>query len=298
VPLGYRSETMVSRDKEKLIRKLLKEGKDWIYISKDARCSPNTIQKVQEKSKQIRAPKIKSKRSDALAMYDKEASSLDVGTKLDISFQEAENYKIEYWKHKNMYEFEKIYKTYKNSLPLIISKLSELQARNISLDQLSQAIHLHSIMPQLYSDYQQLKNEIQVVAADYKQRQTELWNIQNEIHLKETELHNLDVECQRIEKINNSNYKVLFETVSNIIREILGDKNTLLNAALIAIMRAIRKYPDSTVLSDFSALYGTISSLARNDSNPTIMPELIADADSIYDDIFSELVKKAISRMN
>ena len=288
---------MVTRDKEKVIRKLLKEGKDWNYISKEARCSPNTIQKVKEQSEQIRSRKIKSSRSEALRMYDKEASSLDVGIKLDISFQEAENYKIEYWNHKNMYEFEQIYRDNKDSLPLIISKLNELQARNISLDQLSQAIHLHSIIPQLHSEFQQLNNEIPVVRADYKQRQTELWNIQNEIHLKETELHNLEVEYQRIEKINNSNYKVLFETVSNIIREILGDKNTLLNAALIAIMRAIRKYPDSTVLSDLSALYGTIFSLV-NDSNQNIMPELIADADTIYDDIFSELVKKAISRMN
>jgi hypothetical protein len=116
--------------------------------------------------------------------------------------------------------------------------------------------------------------------------------------LKKTELHKLDVEYQRIEKINNSNYKVLFETVSNIIREILGDKNTLLNGALIAIIRAIRKYPERTVLTYLSALYLTISSQAVNDSNQTKMPELIADAHSIYDDIFSELVKKAISPMN
>ncbi len=116
--------------------------------------------------------------------------------------------------------------------------------------------------------------------------------------LKKTELHKLDVEYQRIEKINNLNYEVLFEKILKIIREILGDKNTLLNAALIAMIRAIRKYPDITFLSKLSALYGTISSLAVNDSNQTIMPELIADADSIYDDIFSELVKKAISPMN
>jgi len=115
---------MVSRDKEQLIRKLLKEGKDWNYICKDAHCSPNTIKKVKEKSKQIRTRKIKSSRFEALGMYDKEASSLDVGTKLDISFQEAENYKIEYWKHKHMYEFEQIYRDNKDSLPLIISKLN------------------------------------------------------------------------------------------------------------------------------------------------------------------------------
>ena len=60
---------MVRRDKEQLIRKLLKEGSDWEHIRKVAHCSPNTIQKVQEKSKQIRAPKIKSKESEALQLY-------------------------------------------------------------------------------------------------------------------------------------------------------------------------------------------------------------------------------------
>ena len=147
-----------------------------------------------------------------------------------------------------MYEFEQVYKDNKDSLPLIISKLNELQARNISLDQLSQAINLVSTMPQLHSEFQQLNNEIPVVRADYKQRQTELWNIQNEIDLKKIEFNKLDVEYQRIEKINNLNYEILFEKILKIIREILGDKNTLLNAALIAIMRAIRKYPNITVI--------------------------------------------------
>jgi hypothetical protein len=95
VPLGYRSETMVTRDKEKLIRKLLKEAWDWEYIRKAAHCSPNTIQKVKEKSEQIRAPKLKSKRSQALRLYDKGCIPLDVAIKLDISADEAENYKID-----------------------------------------------------------------------------------------------------------------------------------------------------------------------------------------------------------
>ena len=289
---------MVRRDKEQLIRKLLKGGSDWEHIRKVAHCSPNTIQKVQEKSKQIRAPKIKSKRSEALQLYDKGCIPLHVAIKLDIPADEAENYKIEYWKLNYMNEFEQVYRDNKDSLPLIISKLNELQARNISLDQLSQAIHLVSIMSQLHSEFQQLNNEIPVVRADYKQRQTELWNIQNEIDLKKTELNEMDVEYQRIEKINNLNYKELFEKILKINREILGDKNKLLNAVLIAIMRAIRKYPDVTVISKISALYLIISSQAVYDYNKTIMPELIADADSIYDDIFSGLSKKAIGQMN
>lgn len=230
-------------------------------------------------------------------MYDKGYSSLDVSIKLDISFQDAENYKIEYWKHRNMYKIEQVYRDNTDSLPLIISKLNELQVHNISLDQLSQAIHLVSIMPQLHSEFQQLNNEIPLVRADYKQGQTELWNIQNDIRLKKIEFHKLDDEYQRIEKIKNTNYEKLFDTVSNINREILGDQNALLNAALLAIIRAIRQYPNTTVLTDFSSLYLTISSLVY-DSNQKIMPELIAYAESIYDDIFSELVKKVISAMN
>ena len=133
---------MVRRDKEQLIRKLLKERSDWEHIRKVAHCSPNTIQKVKEKSKQIRSRKIKSKKSEALRMYDKGYISFDVAIKLDISADEAENYKIEYWKHRNMNEFEQIYRANKDSLPQIISKLDELQSRNISLDRLSRAIHL------------------------------------------------------------------------------------------------------------------------------------------------------------
>jgi hypothetical protein len=139
-------------------------------------------------------------------MYDKGCSSLDVAIRLDISFPEAENYKIEYWKHRNMYEIEQVYRDNKDSLPLIISKLNELQAHNISLDQLSQAIHLVSTMPQLHSEFQQFNDEIPVVRADYKQRQTELWDIQNEIDLKKIEFHKLEDEYQRIEKIKNTNY--------------------------------------------------------------------------------------------
>ena len=86
-------------------------------------------------------------------------------------------------------------------------------------------------MPQLHSEFQQLNNEILVVRADHKQRQTELWDIQNEIDLKKIEFHKLEDEYQRIEKIKNTNYEKLFDTVSNINREILGDQNALLNAA-------------------------------------------------------------------
>ena len=49
--------------------------------------------------------------------------------------------------------------------------------------------------------------------------------------LKKLSFINWNDEYQRIEKIKNTNYKKLFDTVSNINREILGDKNALLNGS-------------------------------------------------------------------
>ena len=70
---------MVTREKEQLIRKLLKEGCDWDQIRIAAHCSPNTIQKVKEKSKQVRSRKIKSSRTEALRMYDKGCTLIGCG---------------------------------------------------------------------------------------------------------------------------------------------------------------------------------------------------------------------------
>ena len=69
---------MVSREKEQHIRKLLKEGWDWDQIRKIAHCSPNTIQKVKEKSEQTRIQKTKTIRSEAMQRYDKGNTPFDV----------------------------------------------------------------------------------------------------------------------------------------------------------------------------------------------------------------------------
>ena len=95
-----------------------------------------------------------------------------------------------------MNEFEQLYKAKKDSLPHIFSKLEELEARNISLDLLSQALSLLYEVPRLLNERQRLNNEIEALRADYGQRQAELWNIQNEIRVKKTELNNLGVEYE------------------------------------------------------------------------------------------------------
>jgi hypothetical protein len=128
---------MIAREKEQKIRKLLKEDRPWNYICQEAQCSPNTIGKVQEKDERRRHQvAAKSSRSKALQMYDSNYTPLDVAIKLDISPDEAKNHKLDYWMLKGMDKFEQLYRNYGDSLPFIISKFFELEARNISLKDL------------------------------------------------------------------------------------------------------------------------------------------------------------------
>ena len=128
--------------------------------------------------------------------YDKGNTPYDVSVKLDIPQKEAEEYQVEYWKLRRMYELEQIYNDNKDSLPLIIRMFQEMKARNISLDQLTRATILVNSLPQLYNEYSAIQKEIEVIRADYQQRQEELWNIKNELLLK---LHNMVIESNRIE---------------------------------------------------------------------------------------------------
>ena len=116
--------------------------------------------------------------------YDKGNTPYDVSVKLDVPQKEAEEYQVEYWKLRRMYELEQIYNDNKDSLPLIIRMFQELKARNISLDQLTRDTILVNSLPQLYNEYSAIQKEIEVTRADYQQRQEELWNIKNELRLK------------------------------------------------------------------------------------------------------------------
>jgi hypothetical protein len=119
-----------------------------------------------------------------LQRYDEGNTPYDVYVKLDIPQKEAEEYQVEYWKLRRMYELEQIYNDNKDSLPLIIRMFQEMKARNISLDQLTRATILVNSLPQLYNEYSAIQKEIEVARADYQQRQEELWNIKNELRLK------------------------------------------------------------------------------------------------------------------
>jgi len=290
---------VVTREKEQIIRKLLKEGKDWDFIRMAAHCSPNTIQKVKEKREQSRARKTKSIRSEALLMYSKGYTPFDVVVKLNISADEAENYKLEYLKVKGMDEIEQLYKASKDSLPLIIKIVQEMRTRRISLDQLTQAVYAVNSLFQLRNELKSLNNEIELVREDYKLRNEELLNLKDELLRTEIELQNREVENQRIQDMKNANYKELSKSVSVLVQQTIGNKYMLLMVALQAVIRALTEYPDhSLVITRLFVRYLSKHPYAQIEFDQSILLELVRGAGIFYDDILQELVEKGIQQID
>ncbi len=182
---------MVTLEKEQRIRKLLKKGYNWKQITKEERCSPNTIKKVEEKSS--RNTNLRSNRSKALKMYENHRTPLEVAIKLDIPAEEAENYKIQYWRLKLMYEFEQMYKDHKDSLPFIISKFHEMKERNISIDQLSEGLKLYVNLPKLRIEQDELLNSKKALTNEYKQGQQEYRELKDELSRRRPELRRISI---------------------------------------------------------------------------------------------------------
>ncbi len=303
---------MVTLEKEQRIRKLLKKGYNWKQITKEERCSPNTIKKVEEKSS--RNTNLGSIRSKALKMYENDRTPLEVAIKLDISAEEAENYKIQYWRLKHMHEFDQMYKDHKDSLPFIISRFHEMKVRKVSVRQLSEGFKLVEQLPQQRIEQQNLVNSHQALLNEYKQGQEEYRQLKEELTRRRGRLRNLVISLRhrnheknklelkienllsQLEKIKNApEYEKIFDRIENEVIKVTGDKNTLIYAASLAIIRAARKYQNLRVpLSDLPTLDLVLTSVLYK-SHDKIDPELIKKAKIIYDEIYEILKEKIIA---
>ena len=124
-------------------------------------------------------------------MYENHYTPLEVAIKLDISAEEAENFKIEHWKLNRMYEFEQMYKEHKNSLPFIISKFHEMKLRNLSLRQLSEGFKLIEQVQNQRIEQQNLVNSNRDLLNEYKQGQEEYRQLKEELSRRRRELRRL-----------------------------------------------------------------------------------------------------------
>ncbi|MGA8844761.1 MAG: hypothetical protein WB511_14345, partial [Nitrososphaeraceae archaeon] len=235
-------------DKERLIIKLYREERNWNYIAEASHSSISTIKKVIDKYEQPIAPKLKSDRSRALQMYSKNHTPLEVAIKLGISAEEAEKYQQEFWRLTGMTMLSEMYNKYRESLSIIISKIYELGITDFSVEKLLVILKLGDSIQEIQTKLEDLTNKFQVKQSAYQGMQEESSNVQrrlfhnrekyhtlqNSIRVMTQEKEDLKRETDKMYSIiaeikSSKTYYRAKEKISNVVKEVLGDKNTLLH---------------------------------------------------------------------
>ena len=246
---AYNYDNLNRSDKERLIIKLHREDRNWDYIAEASHSSMSTIKKVIDRYEQPKAPKAKNVESRALQMYNKNYTPLQVAIKLNITSDEAVNYQIEFWKLKGMTWLREMYEQYKELSSRIVSRMYDLGIAEFSTEKLVTTLHLASTLPQMHTQFEDLTKKIQDKQSAYQAMQKESSNIQhrlfndrekyhtlqNSIHVMTQEKEDLKQETDKMYSIiaeikSSKTYDRAKEKISNAVKEVLGDKNTLLYA--------------------------------------------------------------------
>jgi hypothetical protein len=204
-----------TREKERLIIDLIKKGYNWSTIAKTTNSSPNTIQKTIEKYEQSKPAKIKSSRSKALVMYDKGCTPFEVTAKLDISPDDAIEYRLAFLKLKGMNKLEEWYRENADQLPEIMMKFREKQVNGSTIDQVADALYLLDSISKLQIQQQELERNTKVMNIQYEEKNEELKSIFRQVrglkrqalflrHTKERLLHEREKLMQDIEKLDSN----------------------------------------------------------------------------------------------
>lgn len=303
-------------DKERLIIKLYREDRNWSYIAEASHSSMSTIKKVIDRHEQPKVPKAKNVESKALQMYNKNYTPLQVAIKLNITADEAVNYQIEFWKLKGMTWLREMYEQYKELSSRIVSRIYDLGISEFSTEKLVTTLHLASTLPQMHTQFEDLTKKIQDKQSAYQAMQKESSNIQrrlfndrekyhtlqNSIRVMTQEKEDLKRETDKMYSIiaeikSSKTYDRAKEKISNAVKEVLGDKNTLLHAAAVSIIRASSENPGFTTLVNLTSLDRAFTHLLYTPDGKT-EPELIRDAKIIYDNLMDVVDELVIDRWN
>jgi hypothetical protein len=273
------------KDKEKLILRLLDEEKPWNIIAKIAHCSASTIQKVRDRKVDPGISLGKSNRTRALILY-KNLKIFDVMIELDIPFEEAERYRIEFWRARHLDELEQIYMKNRSSMPQLLSFCYEKQAvDDLKMERwnlLGETQNLNNFIAKQEAFILEAKKTEAHLASQIAKMTSEIRNLRIDKDLAEIALETFE---------DSVSYQEFYKNVSHEVWEILGDKNKMIYAAILAVNRAL---PQGAFIS---SLDGTISSIISN-CESTLHPDSVNSARMIYSEFIHTLVKIAIPNCN
>lgn len=170
------------KQKEKLAKKLLKEGKSTREISQTSHLSFRDIGKISRNLEGETKSQSKSMRSKAHIMFSKGKSTIQVLTILDIGYDEVKQYYSEYLTLKGMNDFVTICSGYQMLLPFlteIAKKMIKKELFELDVNFLIDSLSDFKIVIDMKNKTQHLVNLLTVQLEDLESLQR---NDSNQAH--------------------------------------------------------------------------------------------------------------------
>lgn len=209
-----------------------------------------------------------SKTAQALKLYKKGKSPIDVAIKLDLSTQEANSLYIDYLSLNNLHHFVERFKEFdKDSLQDLIDNCDFIKENGITKEEIVEAIKKRNELIKIKEEYHNISEELK----DLK-RQREFYISDNKIlKCKNCELNNeyislvsnnesanrmlqlknneLNKKRALLDNINNSkDYTILKNKVEEQINDFLNHKKEIFKLAATTILDLIKADPDKDII--------------------------------------------------
>jgi transcriptional regulator len=261
------------KEKEKYVIELCKQDKTYKEIAHQLKISPREISKILKKAtgeieEKERKKIVLSKTAQALKLYKKGKSPIDVAIKLDLSTQEANSLYIDYLSLNNLHHFVERFKEFdKDSLQDLIDNCDFIKENGITKEEIVEAIKKRNELIKIKEEYhniaeelKDLKRQREFYISDNKILKCKNCELNNEyislvsnnesanrmLQLKNNELNKKRV---LLDNINNSkDYTILKNKVEEQINDFLNHKKEIFKLAATTILDLIKADPDKDII--------------------------------------------------
>jgi transcriptional regulator len=261
------------KEKEKYVIELRKQDKTYKEIAHQLKISPREISKILKKAtgeieEKERKKIVLSKTAQALKLYKKGKSPIDVAIKLDLSTQEANSLYIDYLSLNNLHHFVERFKEFdKDSLQDLIDNCDFIKENGITKEEIVEAIKKRNELIKIKEEHlniseelKDLKKQREFYISDNKILKCKNCELNNEytslvsknesanrmLQLKKNELNK---KRALLDNINNSkDYTILKNKVEEQINDFLNNKKEIFKLAATTILDLIKADPDKDII--------------------------------------------------
>lgn len=300
--------TLSKDEKERLVIDLYKKDKTRPEIARIVKMSFKRIQFIIKRYEDSLPSTLESECSQALTLFGKGQKPLSVAIELGILPATSESYYLDYMRLVGLSGFADIYNEVGKSLGDFISFYKEVRSRNITIDNLKEAlnasIRLPGILQQLATSSTELQ-QIQFCLLQEKEALRQL-NAQYEVsrQLAQSEASRLLYLSQQIEIMNNkfshlnsvverlkkdTDYQKLRQITEREAASVIKNRDLIIELTVAAVVKALREEETPTSQSYIHLHTGDLTDRLVKSAGLILDEILTGVSDRILDRVMESL---------